>query len=89
MSSFIGSHVYLIVLMLISYKHFYVTNCTNNLCSVHVLVSVNSNIDCGSINILIKSSTLVLTRAAGCLRKSGYIKKLTCWHPKVVVILII
>ena len=35
------SPVYFIVLMLISYEHFYITNCTNTLCSVHVPVSVN------------------------------------------------
>ena len=37
--------------MLISCNHFYVTNCTNNLCSVYVSVSVNSNINGHSINI--------------------------------------
>ena len=49
------SPVYFIVLMLISYNHFYVTNCTNTLCSVDVSVSVNSNINGPSINIFGKS----------------------------------
>ena len=47
--------VYFIVLMLISYNHFYVTNCTNTLCSVDVSVSVNSNINGPSINIFDKN----------------------------------
>ena len=47
--------VYFIVLMLISYNHFYVTNCANNLCSVDVSVSVNSNINGPSINIFDKN----------------------------------
>ena len=38
---------------------------------------------------LIKTSILVFTIAAGCLMRLWNIKKLTCWHPKVVVILII
>ena len=46
---------YFIVLMLISYNHFYVTNCTNTLCSVDVSVSVNSNINGPSINIFDKN----------------------------------
>ena len=45
------SLVYFIVLMLISYNHFYVTNCTKNLCSVDLSVSVNSNINGLSIGI--------------------------------------
>ena len=49
------SPVYFIVSMLISYKHFYVTNCTNTLCSVDVSVSVNSNINGPSINIFDKN----------------------------------
>ena len=44
-----------IVLMLISYIHFYVTNCTNTLCSVDVSVSVNSNINGHSINVFDKN----------------------------------
>ena len=47
------SPVYFIVLMLISYEHFYITNCTNTLCSVHVPVSVVQAI------FLIKTSILV------------------------------
>ena len=47
--------VYFIVLMLISYNHFYVTNCTNNLCSVDVSVSVDSNINGPSIKIFDKN----------------------------------
>ena len=49
------SPVYVIVLMLILYYHFYVTNYTNNLCSVDVSVSVNSNISGPSINIFDKN----------------------------------
>ena len=41
--------------MLILYNHWYVTNCTNNLCSVDVSVSVNSNINGPSINIFNKN----------------------------------
>ena len=49
--------VYFIVLMLILYYNFYVTNCTNNLYSVDVSVSVsvNSNITGPSINIIDKN----------------------------------
>ena len=39
--------------MLISYKHFYVTNCT--LCSVDVSVFFNSNINGPSLNIFYKN----------------------------------
>ena len=46
---------YFIVLMLISYNHFYDTNCANTLCSVDVSVSVNSNINGRSINIFDKN----------------------------------
>ena len=51
------SPVYFIVLMLILYYHFYVTNSTNNLYSVDVSVSVsvNSNINGPSINIFDKN----------------------------------
>ena len=45
---------YFIVLMLISYNHYYVNNCTNTLCSVDVSVSFNSNINGPSINIFDK-----------------------------------
>ena len=38
---------------------------------------------------LINSIILVFTIAAVCLMRLGYIKKLTCWNPKKVVILII
>ena len=38
---------------------------------------------------LIKTSILVFTIAADCVMISGNIKKLTCWHPKVVEILTI
>ena len=46
---------YFIVLTLISDNQFYVTNCTNNLCSVDVLVSVNSKINGPLINIFDKN----------------------------------
>ena len=36
----------------------------------------------------IKTSIFVSTIAAGCLMMLGNIKKLTCWHPKVLVILV-
>ena len=49
------SLVYFIVLMLISYNHFYVTNCTNTLCYVDISVSVESNTNSHSINIFDKS----------------------------------
>ena len=44
------SRVYFIVLLLISCSYTYVTNCTNNLYSGDVSVSVNSNINGLSIN---------------------------------------
>ena len=49
--------VYFIVLMLILYYNFYVTNCTSNLYSVDVSVSlsVNNNITGPSINIIDKN----------------------------------
>ena len=37
--------------------------------------------------INIKTSFLVFTIAVDCVMMSGNIKKLTCWHPKVVEIL--
>ena len=80
---------YFIVLMLISYNHYYVNNCTDTLCSVDVSVSFNSNINVPSINIFDKTSILVFTIAVDCVMMSGNIKKLTCWHPKVVEILTI
>ena len=46
---------YFIVLTLISDNQFHVTNCTNNLCSVDVLVSVNSKINGPLINIFDKN----------------------------------
>ena len=49
------SPVCFIVLMPILYYHFYVTSCTNNLCSVDISVSVNSNINGPSINIFDKN----------------------------------
>ena len=61
---------YFIVLMLISYNHFYVTNCTNTLCSVDVSVSVNSNINGPPIIFLIKTSILVFAIGADCLMMS-------------------
>ena len=44
-----------IVLTLISYNHFYVTKCSNALCSVDVSVSANSNINGHSINVFDKN----------------------------------
>ena len=41
--------------MLISYNHFYITNCNNTLCSIDVSVSVNSNINGPSTNIFDKN----------------------------------
>ena len=78
------SPVCFIVFMLISYSHFYVTNCTNNLCSVDVSVSMVLQ----SI-FLMKTLILHFTIASGCLLRLGNIKKLTCWHPKVAAILLI
>ena len=46
---------YFIVLILISYNHFYVTNCANTLCSTDVSISVNSNINGPSINTFDKN----------------------------------
>ena len=50
--------VYFIVLMLIWHNYFYLTNCTNNLCSVDVSVSDNRNINGPSINIFDKNFNL-------------------------------
>ena len=75
------SLVYFVVLMLISYNHFYYTDYTINLCSVDVSISFNSTINGLSINILII--------AAGYLVRFRNMKKSTCWCPKVVVILVI
>ena len=44
--------IYIIVLMLISYSHLYIANCSNNLCSNNCSVSVNNNISGPSLNIL-------------------------------------
>ena len=46
---------YFIILMLISYNHFYVTNYTNTSCFVDVSVSVNSSINGPLINIFDKN----------------------------------
>ena len=46
---------YFIILMLISYNHFYVTNYTNTSCFVDVSVSVNSSISGPLINIFDKN----------------------------------
>ena len=46
---------YFIILMLISYNHFYVTNYTNTSCFVDVSVSVNSSISRPLINIFDKN----------------------------------
>ena len=46
---------YFIILMLISYNHFYVTNYTNTSCFVDVSVSVNSSINGSLINIFDKN----------------------------------
>ena len=49
------SPVYFIILMLILYYHFYVTNCTNNLWSDDVSFTANSNINGPSIDIFDKN----------------------------------
>ena len=46
---------YFIILMLISYNHFYVTNYTNTSCFVDVSVSVNSSVSGPLINIFDKN----------------------------------
>ena len=76
------SPFHFIVLMVISYNHFYVTNYTNTSCSVDVSVSVNSNMDGPSINIFDNFFFYNSSR-------SKNVKKLNCWHPKEVTILII
>ena len=53
---------------------FLVTNCTINLCSVDVSVSVNSNIDASLINIFDKIFNFSFTIAAGCLIRLRNIK---------------
>ena len=86
------SPVYFIVLMLISYCHFYVTNFQiTNLCSIDVSFSVNNNIKGPSINVFFFFLNLILVFriTEGCLLRLGNIKKIICSHLKVVVILTI
>ena len=83
------SLVYFIVLMLISYNHFYVTNCTNTLCYVDTSVSIESNTNSHSINIFDKSFNFSLYNSSRLTHEVRKFQKLTCWHPKVVVILTI
>ena len=80
---------YFIVLILISYNHFYVTNCTNTLCSVDVSVSFNSNINGPSINIFDKNFNFSFYNSSRLSYDIRKYQKLTCWHPKVVEILTI
>ena len=77
--------------MLSSYKDFYVTNCTNTLCSGDVSVSVNSNIDGPSINIFNKTFNFSFYNSSRLPYEIRKYKKnlLTPKGPKVVVILII
>ena len=98
------SPFYFLAVKLISYYHFYITNftkvlwmCQFLLIAISMVVSVNSNINIFDknfnsfiqIQILYFNSKLVFGIAAGCLMRLGNIKKLTCWHPKLVVIVII
>ena len=57
--------------MLISYNHFCVTNCTNDLCPVDVSVSPNSIINGVQSIFFIKTSILVFTIPACCLMRLG------------------
>ena len=69
---------YFIVLMLISYNHIYVNNCTNT--RKFLLIAISMVLQ--SI-FLRKTSILVSTIAVDCVM----MLKLTFWHPKVVEIL--
>ena len=78
-----------IVLMLISYNHFYVliVLMLYVLLFQFLLIAISMVIQS---MFLIKTSTLVFTIAADCLMSGNfYVKKLTCWHPKVVEVLTI
>ena len=80
---------YFVVLMLISYSHFHVTNCSH----LYVLLMFQFLLIAISMVLqsifLIKTSILVVTVTADCLMMPENIKKLTCWHPEVVQILLI
>ena len=81
------SPVYFKVLMLILYYHFYVNNCTNNLCSDNVSISVNSNVNGPSINILGKNFNFSFYNSSRLSHEVRKYQKTYC-HPKVAVILI-
>ena len=57
------------VLMLSSYDHGYVTNCSNTLCSVDASASVNSNINGSSSYIFDKNFNFSFYKKSGKVRK--------------------
>ena len=72
------SPVYFIVLMPILYYHFHVTNCTNNLCSVDVSDSVNSNINGPSINIFDRNFNFSFYSSSRLCHGVRKYQKITC-----------
>ena len=78
-----------IVLMLISYNHFYVTNCKNTLCSVDVSVSFNSNINGPSINTFDKNFNFSFYNSSRLCYDVRKYQKINLLAPKVVEILTI
>ena len=68
--------------MLISYSHFYVTNCSNTLCSVDVSVSVNSNISGPSINIFDKNFNFIFYNSSRLFYDVRKYQKINLLAPK-------
>ena len=77
-----SSGCFCIVLMLISYSLFYGTNFTNNLCSVDISVSANSNINGLSINIFDKDFNFSFFNSSRLPYEVRKYKKITLLAPK-------
>ena len=76
------SPVYFIVLKLILYYHFYVTNCNNNLWSGDVSFTVNSNINGPSINIFDKNFNFTFYNSRRLSYEVRKYKKINLLAPK-------
>ena len=75
--------------MLISYNHFYITKFFNNLCSIDVSGSVNSNTNSPLITSFDKNFIFSFYNSSRLAYEVKKYQKLICCHPKVVVILVI
>ena len=76
------SLVCFIVLTLILYSHFYVTNFTNNLYSVDISDSVNTNLNGPSINIFDKGFSFTFYNSIRLLHEAKEYQKNNLFSPK-------